>query len=147
MNKLARVHMAVAAVVMAGALAAPAFAQSDSDATIHFHGGSVAFIAGIAWGSGDVSYKGRDIPIEVSGLSVGSIGASSFNATGEVFNLHKLSDIEGTYAAVAASATVGPGAGVVDMKNGNGVEIRAHTSSAGLKLTLGPSGVTIKLKQ
>jgi hypothetical protein len=47
---------------------------------------------------------------------------------------------------VNASATVGPGAGVLDMKNGNGVEIHVQSSSAGLKLSLGPSGVDIKLK-
>jgi len=32
------------------------------------------------------------------------------------------------------------------MTNGNGVEIVAHSTSAGLKLSLGPSGVTIHLK-
>jgi hypothetical protein len=32
------------------------------------------------------------------------------------------------------------------MTNGNGVEIRATSTSSGLQLTLGPGGVTITLK-
>jgi len=46
---------------------------------------------------------------------------------------------------VEAQATGGVGAGEIDMKNDKGVEIRAHSSSAGLKLQLGGSGVNIKL--
>ena len=53
--------------------------------------------------------------------------------------------IEGTYGAAQASATAGAGGGGIDMTNGNGVEIQAHTSSAGLQLTLGASGVDIRI--
>ena len=133
-----------AAISLAGVLAAPvAIAQ---DATIKFHGGSVAFIAGIHWGGGDLFYKGKRVALQVNGLSIGSIGASSMSAEGAVYNLHHLHDIEGTYAAVAASATAGAGAGEIDMKNAAGVEIRAHSTSAGLQLTLAPTGVNIKIK-
>lgn len=139
---------AALAAVLSGALAvSAASAQPRPDATIHFHGGSVAFIAGVNWGGGRLMYHGREVPLQVSGLSVGAIGASSFDATGEVYHLHHLRDIEGTYAAVNASATVGGGEGVVDMQNGKGVEIRAHATSAGLKLSLGPAGVRIRLKR
>ncbi len=134
-----------ASVALAGALAAPALAQTP-DARIRFHGGSVAFIAGVHWGSGELLYHGRKIPLKVNGLSVGSIGASSFEAEGEVYHLHHLRDIEGAYGAASASATAGAGAGEIDMTNGNGVEIRAHSTSSGLQLTLAASGVDIRIK-
>jgi hypothetical protein len=134
---------AVAAVVLASALAAPAMAQNGR---ITFSGGSVAFIAGVHWGGGTLTFHHKTYPLKVSGLSVGAIGATSFKAEGEVYNLHKASDIEGTYGAVEAGATAGAGAGAVDMKNGKGVEIKARSSSAGLALSLAPSGVVIQLK-
>jgi hypothetical protein len=145
MVSLKSVSLVAAAAALAGVLAAPAVAQTP-DAHIHFHGGSVAFIAGIGWGSGAIDYHGRHVGLRVNGLSVGAIGANSYQAEGEVFHLHHLRDLEGTYAAVDASATAGNGAGEIDMKNGNGVEIVAHSSSQGLKLSMAGSGVDIRLK-
>jgi len=138
---------AAASLAVLGVLAAPmTLAAAEPSATIKFHGGSVAFIAGVHWGSGDLYYHGKRIPLKVNGLSVGSIGASSFEAEGEVFHLHHLKDIEGTYGAAGASATAGAGAGEVDMQNGAGVEIRAHSVSQGLQLSLAASGVDIRIK-
>ena len=134
---------AAAAMALASALAVPAMAQ---DAHVTFSGGSVAFIAGVHWGGGSLSFHHKTYGLKVSGLSVGAIGATSFKAEGEVYNLHKASDIEGTYAAVEAGATAGSGAGAIDMKNDKGVEIKAHASTSGLALQLAPSGVVIKLK-
>ena len=135
------------AFTLVSALASPAFAGSAPSARIHFSGGGIAFIAGINWGSGTLTYKGHSYALKVKGLSVGSIGANGYDAAGSVYHLKRLSDIEGTYSAVEASATVGGGAGVFDMKNSRGVEIRAKTTSAGLKLTLAPTGVDIELKR
>jgi hypothetical protein len=140
-----------AAVLLAGALSAPALARPHHPApppvtTIHFHGGSVGFIVGVGGASGTVRYHGVNYPIEVSGLKVGTIGVNSYDVAGRVYNLRRLSDIEGTYAAGEASATAGPGGGGIDMTNGNNVEIRASSTSAGLQLTLGAGGVTIHLK-
>ncbi|HZZ88721.1 MAG TPA: hypothetical protein VFE13_10355 [Caulobacteraceae bacterium] len=142
--------MKTIASILAGAvLAGGAFAASAAaaqDATIHFSGGSVAFLVGVNWGGGTLHFKGRTIPLRVSGLGVGAIGADKFSAEGEVYHLRRAADIAGTYTAVNASATAGSGAGVIDMQNEHGVEIKAHTSSAGLKLSLAPSGVLIQLK-
>jgi len=138
------VFRGVAGIVLAGALFAPALAQNP-DATIHIHGGSVGFIVGVGGAHGYVNFQGKRYPIDVSGLQVGTIGANSYDLDGDVLHVNSLADIEGTYAAAEAGATAGAGGGGVDMTNGKGVEIRAHATTAGLKLTLGASGVTIKL--
>ncbi|HEY3798408.1 MAG TPA: hypothetical protein VGL58_08645 [Caulobacteraceae bacterium] len=145
MISLKSASLLAAAAALAGVIATPSVAQTP-DAHIHFHGGSVAFIAGVGWGSGAIDYHGKHVALRVNGLSVGAIGANSYEADGVVFHLHHLRDIEGTYAAVDASATAGAGAGEIDMKNGNGVEIVAHSSSHGLKLSMAGSGVDIRLK-
>jgi hypothetical protein len=145
MNKIQLARGAAVAVILASVSSASAFAQPSSVANISFHGGSVAFVGGVAWGSGRMHYAGRRYGLKVNGVSIGGIGANSYDAVGHVYNLHRPRDIEGVYAAVEASATAGAGAGEIDMKNDKGVEIRAHSTSAGLKLQLGGSGVQIKL--
>jgi hypothetical protein len=145
MKKYNLARTAAVAVIAVAAMSASAIAQPAPDANISFHGGSVAFIGGVNWGSGRMHYQGRRYGLKVSGISLGAIGATSYDAVGQIYNLHRPSDIEGAYAAVEASATAGVGAGEIDMKNDKGVEIRAHSTSAGLKLQLGGSGVAIKL--
>jgi hypothetical protein len=131
----------------AGALAMPALAQDgQSDAQMHISGGSVAFLAGVSWGQGRVEYRGRSYRVKVRGLKVGSIGAASFNARGDVYHLRRISDIDGTYGTADASATLGAGAGAVTLHNGRGVVINMTSSSAGLQLTAAPGGVELQLE-
>ena len=137
---------AMAAAALLGGVFAASSAMAAPSGTIHFGGGSVAFLASINWGGGTLHYHGRSIPLRVNGIGVGAIGADKFSADGEVYHLRRASDIEGVYTAVNASATAGAGAGEIDMTNGNGVEIRAHSTSAGLKLSLAPTGVEIHFK-
>jgi hypothetical protein len=144
MQSFAPVRM-LAAAVMAGGLFTATSAMAQ-DATIHFSGGSVAFIGSVQWGGGDLRFRGRRVPLKVSGIGVGAIGANSFSAEGEVYHLRHVHDIVGTYTAVNASATAGAGTGVIDMTNEHGVEIRAHTTQSGLSLSLAPSGMLIQLR-
>jgi hypothetical protein len=136
----------LAAVAMAGGLFAATSALAAPECTISFHGGKVAFIAGINWGSGTLRCNGHSTPIKVSGIGVGAIGANSYSATGTVTGLRHTSDIIGTYTAIAASATAGAGGGVLDMTNSKGVRIQARSTSAGLALSLAPTGMSIALK-
>jgi hypothetical protein len=100
---------------------------------------------GYSWGHGVLSYKGRDYPFTVKGLSALGIGASSIDGTAEVFKLKSLADFEGVYGAAGVGATVGPiGAGTGGLTNRKGVELRLNTQSEGLELTLALSGVTIE---
>jgi hypothetical protein len=137
---------ALAAAALAGGLFAASAAYAQPDATIHFSGGSVAFIGQVQWGGGALPFHGRSIPLRVNGIGVGAVGATSFSAEGEVFHLHHTRDIIGTYSALNANATAGAGAGEIDMQNEHGVEIRAHSSSAGLNLSLAPTGMHIDIK-
>jgi hypothetical protein len=137
---------AMAAAALISGVFAASNAVAAPNATIDFGGGSVAFLASINWGGGTLHFHGRSIPLRVNGIGVGAIGADKFSARGEVYHLHRASDIEGVYTAVNASATAGSGAGEIDMTNGKGVEIRARSTSAGLKLSLAPTGVEIHFK-
>jgi len=146
MNSLKRFGLASAALAVAATLGAPAAEAQRPSGTIEFSGGSVAFIGGISWGGGTLFFRGHQYRLRVRGLQLGSIGGRSLRARGEVFNLHRVQDINGTYGAAGASATAGAGAGVVTMSNGNGVQIRAQSTHAGLQLTLAAQGVDIRLR-
>jgi len=107
---------------------------------------SVALGIGVSWGDGKLTFQGKDHVFDVKGLSVIDLGVSKVTATGEVFNLKKLSDFSGNYVAGQAGATVGGGAGATVMKNQNGVGMKLTGVGQGVQLTLAGSGVDIKLK-
>jgi len=122
-------------------------ASSAPDGKLALHEGSVAAGVGVSWGSGTLTYGGKEYPVQVDGLSVGDVGAARVEAAGVVHNLKKLSDFDGNYTAVGADVTAGGGAGVAAMENSNGVEIELFSTTQGAKVALGPSGVKMKIKR
>jgi hypothetical protein len=121
--------------------------EKTPDATIRLSGGSVAAGVGVSWGSGSLSYKGKDYPIDVKGLSVGDVGVTKLEASGKVYNLKSLDDFNGNYTAAGAGLTVAGGASGVAMKNQNGVTVEVVSTTQGVKVTLGAGGVDMKLKK
>lgn len=117
------------------------------DATLKLSGGSVGIGVGFSWGSGVLTYKGKEYPFSINGLSVGVIGASSADATGDIYGLKKLEDFNGTYTSTSAGAAAGGGGGAATMRNQNGVSIHMVATSRGLKLRAAADGVKIQLKQ
>ncbi len=121
--------------------------DKPADATLKLSEGSVAAGIGYSWGKGTLTYKGRDYPVKVSGLSVGQVGVSKVEATGRVFNLAKLEDFNGTYAAAGAEGTLAGGVGAATMKNQNGVVINLTSTAKGVNLKLAAEGVKLTLAQ
>src|SRR5262249_6386531 len=104
--------------------------------TVQMESTSVAAGIGVSWGDGTLMYEGTPHTFTLSGLSVIDLGISKITAKGNVFNLKKLEDFSGTYAAAEAAATLGDGAGGVVMKNQHGVLIRVASATQGAQLTL-----------
>ena len=124
----------------------PAMAADQApDGTIELSGGSVAVGIGYSWGSGKLVFQGKQYSLKVEGLSIADVGVSDYTATGSVYNLKKLQDIEGTYAAATAGATVGGGVSGAAMRNQNGVLIQLSATRQGLQFTLAPAGIKISL--
>jgi hypothetical protein len=137
-------------VTMAALAACFTLARADEkmpDATIRLSAGSVAAGIGVSWGSGTLSYKGKDYPISVKGLSVGDVGATKIEASGKVYNLKSVDDFNGNYTAVGAGLTAAGGGGAAAMKNQNGVTVELVATTQGLKFALGGGGVDMKIKE
>lgn len=128
-------------------LAQAVYPAETPDAKVRITGKSVSAGVGFSWGNGVLTYKGRDYPFSVSGLSAGNVGVSSADLSGEVLNLKNLDDFNGTFTSVGAGATVGGGGGGMTMKNQNGVVMNVVATTQGLSLKLGVDGVKVQLKK
>ena len=139
----------VFAAVLVGVflVAGTVLAQDKPDGTISFSGGHVAAGIGFSWGRGTLTYKGKKYPFSIDGLAIGSVGGAKVTASGEVYNLKKLEDLNGTYAAGTAGATFGAGGSGTAMENDKHVVIKVVSTTEGLDFKLAASGVKITLKK
>ena len=108
---------------------------------------SIAAGIGVTWGDGKLTFNGKDYPFTINGLSVVDWGISRASAAGDVYDLTDVSKFAGTYVAAEAGFTLAGGVGGITMRNSDGVIINLRSTSRGASLTLGPSGLTITLKQ
>jgi hypothetical protein len=110
---------------------------------------SVGLGVGGSSGEGVLTFQGKDYLFSISGLNLADVGVSNFQGAGKVYDLKNLNDFSGNYAAAQAAFAVRGGQGEVSMRNGKGVTIVVLANEgkeAGTRLSLGPSGVTLKLK-
>jgi hypothetical protein len=120
--------------------------QNVPSGTIELSGGSIAAGVGYTWGSGALIFQGKKYDLDVSGISLLNVGASSYTASGSVYNLKKLSDFNGVYTAASPRSSITESSQTIAIKNPNGVLIQMATTNAGFAFSLGPNGVTISVK-
>jgi hypothetical protein len=110
--------------------------------------------SGVTWGKGTlIANDGTQHAFEVSGLGVTGTREAiiSVQAVGEVFNMRKLSDFDGTYKVTERQVTTGRGSGQMSLINEHGVLVTLSLSSpattADVTLTPSPTGIGVKLEQ
>jgi hypothetical protein len=144
----------VSAVAMAaegGSSAPPPVAEGAiPSAYVWLSGGSVAIGIGYTWGHGTL-YNSKDqkqYKFKLSGVSVLDVGGAGITAEGEVYNLTSPADLNGNYSAVTAGLTIGAGGSVAYLRNdNNGVVIKLHSQTGGLRFNLSANGMHITLQQ
>lgn len=144
MNSMKKIGLLL---LVAGLIAGSVQAADKPDGTIKISSGSVALGVGWSWGSGTLTYKGKDYPLSVKGLSIGKVGITGATASGEVYHLNSLKDFNGNYTAAGAGITLAGGRSAVTMSNQNNVRVRVIATTRGVDLTLGGGGVEMKLKK
>ena len=123
------------ALTVAGLLAFMATAggfAAEPDATVKITGKSIAAGVGYSWGSGVLTYKGKEYPFTVTGISAGDIGVTSVELSGNVSNLESLDDFNGNYTSFNAGVTLAGGAGGATMRNQNGIVMNLLAMTRGL---------------
>ena len=117
------------------------------DGTVTMNEVQAAFIGSGSGGSGTLYYQGQSYPFTVGGLGVGGIGASTINASGEVYKLRNIAAFPGTYAEGRYGYALGQqSAGDLWLQNNSGVIMHLKAQREGLMLSLGGSGVVISMK-
>jgi hypothetical protein len=83
-----------------------------TEGAISFTGGAVAIGVGFQWGSGILTYQGRQYPFRLDGLSVVDVGVTRVTGSGTVRNLRNITDFNGNYVSITAGATLVGGGSV-----------------------------------
>jgi hypothetical protein len=111
---------------------------------------SIGLGVGGSSGDGVLSYQGKDYPVVISGVNLADVGVSQFQGAGKVYDLKNVADFSGNYVATQAAFAVRGGQGSLSMRNAKGVTIvilQDEGKESGTRFSLGPSGVTVSLKQ
>ena len=137
--------LAMLLVVVTAGLPRPSHAQAPGYVSVVF--AKAGLIVGAGGGRGVLTYRGRDYPFRVSGLSVGfTIGASAMRLTGRVSGLRELRDFSGIYDAVGVGGAFVGGIGGAQLTNKKGVTISLQGAEAGLEFAANRSGIRISLQ-
>jgi len=150
MNNLKKIAILLLVVAVMTGFTQAASHHSGPDATLRLSGGSFALGIGFRWGSGTLTYKGKDYPVKVNGLSVGKVGITGSSAYGEVFNLKHLQDFNGHYnvgGAGTRGVTLGAGKSGTLMTNQAGVIVRVSATQQGLDVNATGGGVDMQIQR
>jgi hypothetical protein len=138
------------AALLMGALSVSAAAQNAppprASGSVNIHQVQIAFIGSGSTGGGTLYFHGRSYPFKLGGLGIGGIGISTIDATGTVYNLHRLADFNGVYGQARTGFAIGEqGKGRMWLQNSNGVYLQLHARRQGLSLSLGADGMVVRL--
>ena len=147
MNNVKKIAILVLVIAAMTGFTQAAKHHSGPDATLRLSGGGFALGIGVNWGSGTLTYKGKDYPVSVNGVSLGKVGITGSSASGEVYHLKKLQDFDGHYNAGGTGVTLVGGRNAVAMTNQNGVKVLLASTTRGVDVTLAGGGVDMKLKK
>lgn len=136
------------AVIAFFAVAVPAtssFAQASGHVRVKF--AKAGLVLGAGGGTGVLTYRGRDYPFIVSGLSLGvTTGGSVSRLEGSASGIKQVSDFAGTYHSVGAGGAFVGGAGAIRIENDNGVVIALRGPRVGMEFAANISRIVISLK-
>ncbi len=141
-------------ILLASAMAwaTPAAAARDPGApgrpsgTVSLQAKAVAVGVGFTWGDGILTFNGHRYPFEVKGITVADVGFSRLTGRGRVYNLKKVDDFSGTYAASTGEATLGRGLAGQVLINAAGVQLRIDNVTRGARLSGSADGIQLTLK-
>jgi hypothetical protein len=101
----------------------------------------------VGGGQGVLTFRGKNYPFTVSGMSVGfTVGASTTKFVGKALNINNPGDLAGSYAAAGAGGAVAAGAGGVQLQNAKGVILQLRGPKVGAEVSAAVGGVTITMR-
>lgn len=106
------------------------------------------FVSASGVGRGSLTFRGRTYPFTLIGSLIGLGAISTMQASGEVYNLHDVSQFSGSWIQGAGSlAITSRASGEIWLENRNGVIMRLSAAQAGLTFSQGRYELYIQLSQ
>jgi hypothetical protein len=137
----------IAAMAFAAAVGAAAPSHAITG-TVRLTVAKAGFVVGAGGGRGTLTFRHRNYPFTVQGLSLGlTAGASINKLTGRADYINELSDFSGTYSVVGAGGALIGGVGGVQLRNDKGVTLTLQGPKAGIELSANITRVVITLDQ
>lgn len=138
----------LAAALLVGTIALAADAEKRPSGTVTVDETQFAVIIGGSTGGGVLTFKGKEYPFRIGGLTAGvNVGISRMSAVGEVYDLDDISKFAGTYTQFSSSVALGGGVGGLRLRNENGVIMRLASRTQGLQLNVASaSGITVTMR-
>jgi hypothetical protein len=144
MTRLLTAVVALCAMSTLGAVS-PSHAQTTGNVRIEIV--SAGFILGLESGRGTLTYRGKQYPLRIGGVSAGAtIGVSKTELIGTASGLRSVSDIEGTYTAGSASLAIAGGRRTARLQNSKGVVMNLRGRQIGFEFSLDLSGMQVSLR-
>jgi len=135
----------IALVAIVGA-SVSSIAYADSG-TVRISIFKAGWFIGGSGGSGTLTFRGRQYPLSIGGVSAGLVfGASETRFVGRVTHIRRASDVAGVYGAGGVGAALGPGARAIVLTNEKGAVLSMSGRQVGLEANLDLSGIVISLR-
>jgi hypothetical protein len=145
MRKYRTCWLAVMALAASIGFATPSQAITG---TVRVTVAKAGLVLGAGGGRGTLTFRHRNYPFTVQGLSLGVTAGASLNKyVGRADYINELSDFSGTYGVVGGGAAVVGGVSVVQLKNDKGVIITLQGAKGGLEVSANITRVVIKLDE
>jgi hypothetical protein len=123
----------------------PSFAQVSGQVRVKIV--KAGLLVGGGVGTGVLTYRGRNYPFRVAGLSLGvTAGASFGRLEGRASGIREVGDFAGTYSSVGGGAALIGGINGVQLRNDKGVTIVLQGPKAGLEFAANLSEIIISLR-
>jgi lipid-binding SYLF domain-containing protein len=123
----------------------PILAQASGQVRVKIM--KAGLLVGGGAGKGVLTYRGRNYPFRVSGLSLGvTVGASFGRLEGWASGIREISDFAGTYNSVGGGAALAGGINGAQLRNDKGVTMVLQGPKAGLEFAANLSTIMISLK-
>ncbi len=119
-----------------------------STGTVRITVAKAGFVLGAGGGKGVLTFRHRNYPFTVQGLSLGlTAGASINKLVGRANHINEPGDFSGTYSVLGAGGALVGGVGSVQLRNGKGVTMTLQGPKGGLEVSANISKVVITLDQ
>ena len=138
LTKIAPILLAIAMLLVSSRLAEAA------TGTVDIRLAKVGAFVGFGRATGTLHFQGHKYPLDISGITIGTIGLGVTHLRGHAYHLRYAADIGGNYTVASVSVAVVAGIKVARLQNSHSiVYLQLEGPQAGFELSVAAGGISI----